>query len=525
MSTHSTQDSGAEWLPSVNPWIITFAVMLPTFLEVLDTTIVAVALPNIAGSMASTNNEATWVLTSYLVANAVVLPSSGWFALRFGRKRFLLFCIALFTLATFLCGMAWSMPVLILARILQGAGGGALMPLSQAILLESFPRKKQGMAMAMFGLGVVGAPIIGPILGGWLTDNYSWRWAFNFKIPFAILAIYLIAKFIEDPPYIRNARPGRIDGTGFALLTLWLATLQIVLDKGQQQDWFASAWIAWFSIISAVALAALLVRELRTREPIVDLRVFRDRNFWGGTATTTVVMAAMYSALTMLPLFLQTLLGYKSQSAGLAIAPLGIGSMIAMPIVGILMSYVDGRWLVSLGIALITMAMFMFGNLTLDISMASIGWPGIIEGLGLAFVMVPLMAMSVGTLPKEKIGNATGIFNLARNLGGSIGISVSTTFLVRMTQTHQATLVTHMTPYDPVFRQQLSALTAGLSRYSAGPVARMQAYGMFHGMLLQQANLMAYVDIFRWIALIMALCLRGAWLLKKVVTKGSVALH
>src|ERR1022692_3549618 len=216
-------------------WVIAVAVMLATFMEVLDTSIAAVSLPYIAGSMGSTNNEATWVLTSYLVANAVVLPASGWFALRFGRKRFLLFCIALFTLATFLCGVAPSMPVLILARILQGAGGGALMPLSQAILLESFPREKRGMAMAMFGLGVVGAPIIGPILGGWLTDTYSWRWAFNFKIPFAILAIYLIARYIEDPPYIRNARPGTIDGTGFALLTLWLATLQIVLDKGQQQ--------------------------------------------------------------------------------------------------------------------------------------------------------------------------------------------------------------------------------------------------------------------------------------------------
>ena len=387
MNAPSIQDIGAEWVPSVNPWLITLAVMLPTFLEVLDTTIVAVALPNIAGSMGSTNNEATWVLTSYLVANAVVLPASGWLAMRFGRKRFLLFCIALFTLATFLCGLAWSMPVLILARILQGAGGGALMPLSQAILLESFPREKQGMAMAMFGLGVVGAPIIGPILGGWLTDNYSWRWAFNFKIPFAILAIYLIAKYIEDPPYIRNARPGTIDGIGFGLLTVWLATLQIVLDKGQQQDWFASAWIVWFSIVSVAALAALIVRELRTPEPLVDLRVFRDRNFWDGTVTTTVVMAAMYSVLTMLPLFLQTLLGYKSQSAGLAIAPLGIGAMIAMPIVGILMSYVDGRWLMSLGIALLTIAMFRFGNLTLDISMASIGWPGIIPrpGYGICY--------------------------------------------------------------------------------------------------------------------------------------------
>jgi DHA2 family multidrug resistance protein len=499
--------------------------MLPTFLEVLDTTIVAVALPNIAGSMASTTNEATWVLTSYLVANAVVLPSSGWFALRFGRKRFLLFCIALFTVATFLCGLAWSMPVLILARVLQGAGGGALMPLSQAILLESFPREKQGMAMAMFGLGVVGAPIIGPILGGWLTDSYSWRWAFNFKIPFAILAIYLIAKYIEDPPYIRNARPGAIDGTGFALLTLWLATLQIVLDKGQQQDWFASGWILWLGVISVGAFLTLIIRELRTADPIVDLRVFQNRNFWVGSVLTTLVMGGMYSWLALFPLFLQTLMGYSGQTAGLAIAPQGIGCMIAMPIIGALLAYVDGRWLISLGIALLSGATLMFGNLTLDVSMASVVRPEVLYGFGMSMVMVPLMTLSIGTLPKEKIGNASGIFNLMRNLGGSVGISIATTFLVRMTQTHQATLVTHMTPYDPVFRRQLSALTAGLSRYSAGPQAHMRAYGLLHGMLLQQSNLMAYVDMFCWTALIIALCLPGAWLLKKTVMKGSAAVH
>jgi len=417
------------------------------------------------------------------------------------------------------------MPVLILARILQGAGGGAMQPLSQAILLESFPREKQGMAMAMFGLGVVGAPIIGPFLGGWITDNYSWRWVFNINIPIGVLAIYLIGRYVEDPPYITNSKPGTIDAIGFGLLTVWLATLQVVLDKGQEADWFASTWITWFSVISAGSLLVLIVRELRAPEPIVDLRVFRDRNFWVGTGITAIIMAAVYSALTMLPLFLQTLLGYTSQSAGLATAPRGIGAMIAMPLVGILMSYVDSRLLMSLGVACTAAATLMFGNLTLDVSMASIVWPNVLQGLGVGCVMVPLMAISVGTLSKEKIGNASGIFNLMRNLGGSIGISVSTTFLARMTQTHQANLVSHMTPYDPVFQQRFSAITAGFSRHSAGPQARMQAYGLLHGILLQQANLKAYVDMFCWTALILALCLPGVWLLKKVVTKGSGALH
>jgi len=525
MSTNSIQDGAAEWYSSVNPWLIAMAVMVAVFMEVLDTTITSVALPNMAGSLSATNEEATWVLTSYLVANAIVLPASGWFALRFGRKRFLLACTGLFTFASLLCGLAPSMPVLILARILQGAGGGAMQPLSQAILLESFPREKQGMAMAMFGLGVVGAPIIGPFLGGWITDNYSWRWIFNINIPIGVLAIYLIGRYVEDPPYIKNARPGTIDAIGFGLLTVWLATLQIVLDKGQEADWFASTWITWFSVISVGSLLVLIVRELRTPEPIVDLRVFRNRNFWVGTVITTIIMAAVYSALTMLPLFLQTLLGYTSQSAGLATAPRGVGAMIAMPIAGILMSYVDSRWLMSFGVACTAAATLLFGNLTLDVSMGSIMWPNVLQGLGVGCVMVPLMAISVGTLSKEKIGNASGIFNLMRNLGGSIGISVSTTFLARMAQAHQANLVSHMTPYDPMFRHQLSALTAGMSRYSAGPVARMQAYGMLHGILLQQASLGAYVDMFCWTALILALCLPGVWLLKKAVTMGSVAVH
>jgi DHA2 family multidrug resistance protein len=525
MSTYGGLDAGADWHPSVNPWLVAGAVMLATFMEVLDTTIVSVALPNMAGGLASSNEEATWVLTSYLVANAVVLPASGWLSLRFGRKRFLLFCTALFTFASFLCAFAPTMPVLVLARILQGAGGGALQPLSQAILLESFPREKQGMAMAMFGLGVVGAPIIGPFLGGWLTDHYSWRWVFNINIPIGLVALFLMGKFVEDPPYIRHARPGRIDAIGFGLLTVWLATLQIVLDKGQQEDWFGSTWIAWFSVISVAGLAALIVRELRTPEPLVDLRVFRNRNFWVGTGMTGTVMAGMYSALAMLPLFLQTLMGYTSESAGLATAPRGIGAMVAMPIVGLLMAYVDGRLLISLGVVMISAATFLFGNLTLDVSMTNIVWPNILYGMGMGLVMVPLMTISIGTLPREKIGNASGIFNLMRNLGGSIGISVSTTFLARMTQAHQANLVAHMTPYDPVFRERLAAFTAGMSRYSAPPQAHMQAYGMLHGILLQQANLSAYVDMFRWTALIMAACLPFAWLLRKVVGKAGAAVH
>jgi MFS transporter, DHA2 family, multidrug resistance protein len=514
-------DAESEWHPSINPWIIAMSVMLATFMEVLDTTVVSVALPNMAGGLASTKEEATWVLTSYLVANAIVLPASGWFSLRFGRKRFLMFCTALFTIGSFLCGIAPSMPFLVLARMLQGAGGGALQPLSQAILLESFPRKKHGMAMAAFGIGVVVAPIIGPLLGGWLTDNYSWRWMFYINIPIGLLSLYLMSQFVEDPPYIRDAKPGTIDAVGFGFLAIWLATLQIVLDKGQQEDWFSSTWISWFSVISVCAMVLLIVRELRIAEPIVDLRVFKNRNFWVGNTLMALISAGMYSSVTMVPLFVQTLLGYTAFSSGIATAPRGIGAMVAMPIVGQLMSYIDGKWLVMLGVALVVTATLMFGGLTLDVAMVDLVLPNILQGFGMALVMVPLMAITVGTLPKEKMGNASGIFNLTRNLAGSIGISICATYLLRLAQMHQAHMVGHMSPFDPAFRDRLSAFQGFLSSLNGAPQAKVQAYSLLNSILLQQATLKAFVDIFNWTAAITAIGIPAAFLLKKVVSRQS----
>jgi MFS transporter, DHA2 family, multidrug resistance protein len=514
-------DAENEWRPSVNPWIIAMSVMLATFMEVLDTTVVSVSLPNMAGGLASTNEEATWVLTSYLVANAIVLPASGWFSLRFGRKRFLLFCTALFTIGSFLCGIAPSMPFLVLARMLQGAGGGALQPLSQAILLESFPRKKHGMAMAAFGIGVVVAPIIGPLLGGWLTDNYSWRWMFYINIPIGLLSLYLMSQFVEDPPYIRDARPGTIDAVGFGFLAIWLATLQIVLDKGQQEDWFASTWISWFSVISVCAMVLLLIRELRIAEPIVDLRVFKNRNFWVGNTLMALISAGMYSSITMVPLFVQILLGYTAFSSGIATAPRGLGAMVAMPIVGHLMSYVEGKWLVMLGVVLVVTATLMFGGLTLDVAMVDLVLPNILQGFGMALVMVPLMTIAVGRLPKEKMGNASGIFNLTRNLAGSIGISISATYLSRLAQVHQANMVGHLSPYDPVFRERLLGFQGFLSPLSGAPQAKAQAYSLLNSIMLQQATLKAFVDIFDWTAAITAICIPAAFLLRKVVSRNS----
>jgi MFS transporter, DHA2 family, multidrug resistance protein len=516
-------DHHAEWHPSVNPWLIAGSVMLATFMEVLDTTIVAVSLPHIAGNLSATNEEATWVLTSYLVSNAIVLPASGWLALYFGRVRLLMGCVAIFTLSSFLCGIAPTMTFLVLARVLQGAGGGAMQPLAQAILLESFPPAKRGVAMAVFGIGVVVAPVIGPTLGGWLTDSYSWRWVFNINIPIGILALYLIRRNVEDPPYIKNAKPGRIDGIGFGLLTLWLATLQVVLDKGQLEDWFASQWICWFSIISVGAMAAFIYRELHTPEPICNLRVFLNRNFWIGTLVMTVFGSALYSTVTLMPLFLQTLVGYTSAKAGLVTSPRGLGSLFVMPLVGRLIAFMDARWMLVIGISIFVASTFMLGGLNTQIGMSNVVWPMVVQGVGLGFIFVPLSTLSVSTLAQRQMGNATGLYNLMRNLGGSIGISVATTYLARDAQAHQNMLVSHLTPYDPVFTQRIGAIAAGLAPYTGAPQAQMQAYAAVHGILMQQSMLRAFMDDFNWLALIVAVCIPGALVMKKVVHKKGPA--
>ena len=509
-----------QWRPKVNPYVVGASVALATFMQVLDTTIVSVAMPNMAGSLSATPEEATWVLTSYLVANAIVLPASGWLALRFGRKRLMIICTVLFTVASFLCGIAPSMTFLILARILQGATGGALQPLTQAILLESFPPARRGMAMALFGVVIIVAPVIGPSLGGWLTDSYSWRWVFNINIPIGILAVFLMQRNVEDPPYIVNAKPGRIDAYGLAFLILWLGTLQIVLDKGQQEDWFATAWIAWFAVISVVAMLAFIVRELRAKQPVVDLSILRNRNYSIGTFLTGLVGAGMFSAVTMLPLFLQTLLGYTSQASGLATTPRGIGSLIAMPLVGALIAYMDARWLVVAGTGLFALSSYMLGNLNLEIGMSNIVFVNVIQGFGIGCTMVPLMTLSMATLHNEQIGKATGLFNLMRNIGGSIGISLTTTFLARGAQAHQVAMVAHLTPYDFAFQQRLAAIQAGLTPITGAPQAQLQAYAAIQGTMLQQAALGAFMDNFRWIALFIAAYAPVALLMNKAATRS-----
>jgi MFS transporter, DHA2 family, multidrug resistance protein len=498
--------------------------MLATFMEVLDTSVANVSLPHIAGSLAASNEEALWVLTSYLVANAIVLPAAGWFASLFGRKRFLTACIVVFTLASLLAGSATSLGMIIVARVLQGAGGGALQPLAQAVLLESFPPERRGVAMAVYGMGVVVAPIVGPTLGGWITDNYSWRWIFYINLPIGLLAVFMAQSFVEDPPYLRGGARRRIDYLGFGLMALWLATLQIVLDKGQQVDWFAAAWLRWLSAVSLAAMVAFVVRELRTTDPIVQLRILRDRNFAIGLLLITLMGAVLYASISLLPLFLQTLMGYPSLQSGLALSPRGLGALASMLIVGRLVGRVDGRALVATGFTLLAVATFMLGRLNLDVNMRSVVVPNVISGFAMGFIFVPLTTMALGTLPNQQIGNATGLYNLMRNIGGSFGIAITTTLLARGAQRAQALLVGYLSPENPVYREQLETLTTALAP-QLGAGAGEQATAILYQRLLRQAMLISYVDTFRLIALVCLACVPLVFLLRRVRAPAAAVSH
>ncbi|MER3429020.1 MAG: EmrB/QacA family drug resistance transporter [Pyrinomonas sp.] len=501
------ENDWASWRPSYSPWLIAFSVMLATFMEVLDTSVANVSLPHIAGSLSATPEEATWVLTSYLVSNAIILPATGWFASLFGRKRFLLICIGIFTLASALCGMASSLGMIIIARILQGVGGGALQPIAQAVLLESFPPARRGAAMAIYGLGVVTAPIIGPTLGGWITDNYSWRWIFYINLPVGALAVVMATLFIEDPPYVGARRAAKIDYIGFGLMAIGLGALQIVLDKGQQEDWFESAWIVWLSVLCVLALVAFVIRELRTSDPIVDLRIFANRNFAVGTALITSVGIVLFGTVALLPLFLQTLLGYPAVESGLTVSPRGFGSVVSMIIVGRLIGRIDGRWLIAFGFATLAYSTYVFAGLNLEIASSNVMWPNVVSGFAMGFIFVPLTTLSISTLPNEQIGNATGVYNLMRNIGGSIGIALVTTMLARGAQGHQAIMVAHLTPYDAAYREKLKQLTSAFAAHGDPATATQLAHGAIYGTLLKQASLMAYIDNFRLLTLLCLLCI------------------
>ena len=507
-TAQSTAVAGnAQWVPSANPWAIAAAVMTATFMVVLDSSVANVALPHIAGSLSASTDESTWVLTSYLVSNAIMLPATSWISRRIGRKRLMMLSILVFTGASMLCGAALTMPMLIVARILQGIGGGGLQPLAQSILLESFPPVQHGKAMAVYGTGIVVAPVIGPTLGGWITDSYTWRWIFYINLPVGILAIFLAGMFVEDPPYLRVAFRGAIDGLGFGLMALWLGTLQLVLDKGQEADWFEADWIRWTLALSIVALIAFVARELKVRDPIVQLHILLNRNFTVGTIVTGVYGFVLYASTALLPLFLQTLLGYPALDSGLAVSPRGIGSMASMIVAGAIASRVDGRWMLMFGFFLFGASTLMLSHLNLGIGMGSVVIPNILNGFAGGFVFVPLTTMAMGRLARQEIGNAAGIYNLVRNIGGSVGIATATALLVRRGQIHQNYLAAHIGATDPAAAASAAALQAQMHAAGASSsTAHAMALGAIYRSLQQQASLMSYVDAFRMLGYLALLC-------------------
>jgi MFS transporter, DHA2 family, multidrug resistance protein len=509
-------DQSAQVTHGVNPWLIAAAVMLATFMEVLDTAIASVALPYIAGSLSASTDEATWVLTSYLVANAIVLPASNWFSLRFGRKRFLMSCVAIFTVASFACGAAPTLAFMLLARVVQGAGGGALQPLSQAILLESFPPAKRGAAMAVFAFGVVVAPVLGPTLGGWLTDTYSWRYAFYINIPIGILALFMINRFIIDPPYIKNAKASAFDSIGFGALVVWTGCLQVILDKGQEDDWFGAVWIRWATVFLVVSFALFVYRCWTCRFAIVDLKVLKDRNFLLGSILIFLFGVGIYSTVTVLPLFYQELLGYTAFTAGLVVAPRGIGAICGMPIIGYLSNKVDPRWLLTFGFFTFGLTTLYFGNVTLDLSPTTLLLPILITGFGLSFVFVPISTAAYGTLDNKQIGNASGLFNLMRNIGGSIGISVAQTLLTRRSAVHQNEIINSVPRTGQQFQNSIGALQHALTGAYGPSNTLSPAQTTLYNQLQRQASNWAFVDVFRWLSLLCFVCVAIVWLFKKV---------
>jgi DHA2 family multidrug resistance protein len=512
-----------EWKPSHNPWLVAGTVLCATFMVVLDTSVANIALPHIAGNLSASTDESTWVLTCYLIANAIMLPAAGWIANVFGRKRFMIASLVVFTLASLLCGAATSLGMLIAARVLQGLGGGGMQPVAQAVLLESFPRQKRGMAMAVYGLGVVVAPIIGPTLGGWLTDTYTWRWVFYINLPVGVLAVMMSRAFLEDPPYIRGGAPREIDYFGFAIMALWLGTFQVMLDQGQQEDWFASAWITWFCVIAVVSFAVFVLWEIRQKHPIVDLRIFKDRNFSVGTVLIGLMGAVLYGSLALLPIFLQTLMGYPALQSGFAITPRGVGVFLSTILVGRLIGIIDDRWLAAVGFGVLGYATLLFSRINLEIAMSSVMWPNVISGLAMGFLFVPLTTATVGMLRQEQMGNATGIFNLMRNLGGGVGIALTTTMLARGAQTHQALMASHLNPYNPLFQQRVHQIQGFLTAQN-GVGTPQRTYAFIYGIVSRQARLMAFVDNFRYLAIVCFICVPLVFFFRKVrIRRAPVA--
>ncbi|MGA2958785.1 MAG: DHA2 family efflux MFS transporter permease subunit [Thermodesulfobacteriota bacterium] len=510
----------------MNKWLVALTVMLPTLIEIVDTSVVNVSLDHIRGSLSAGIDESTWAITSYLVSNAIIIPMTGWLSRLFGRKRYLLFSISLFTISSFLCGIAWSIQSLVFFRVIQGLGGGGLQPVSQAILLETFPRQQHGTAMAIFGMGIMFGPIIGPLLGGWITDNWSWHWIFFINVPIGIISILMALSFIVDPPYMERARM-KIDYFGIAFLSVGLGCLQIVLDKGQREDWFSSTFIIWLSVISLFSLILFVLTEFFSETPIVNLRIFRNRSFTAGNLIMFCAFFNLFASIVLLPIYLQTLMGYTSFLAGLVLGPGGIATMIAMPIAGKLITKMNPKALLVFGIAVASYSVHLMAQFNLQASLEAIIWPRILMGFGLGFLFIPLQILSLSRIAKEEMANATGIFNLLRNLGGSFGVAFVTTLLVRRAQFHQDHLAQHLTIFDRNLQLTLPQISQLLQEKGfANSLFNQGGLGMIYNQLLRQASMLSFNDAFYLLSILMVLILPLVLLMRGgKESTSSVSVH
>ncbi len=513
--------------PKWNPWLVASVASTAGFMEVLDTSIANVALPHIAGGLAVSLDESTWVLTTYLVANVIVLPISGWISDTFGRKRFFLAAIALFTFSSVLCGTAQSLSALVFYRILQGLGGGGLAPVALAILVDSFPVHKRGMAMSIYGITVLVAPILGPVVGGYITDNYSWRWIFYINLPVGILSFFLVSLVLEESVDLTagaglRRKLAQMDYVGLALLAAGLGSLEVVYDRGNRLDWFGSQLIVWLSVTAAVSLTVAVIWELWRRNPIVDLRLYKDRNFAACSMLMFVIYATIYGTTVLLPLLVQTLMNYSATEAGLILSPGGIATLMVMPLAGWLMARgVDARWLIMFALLAVSGALYWMSGVTLDVSPGYLIWLRILQTFALGFFFVPLQSAAYLYLPREKINSATGLVSMLRNEGASLGVAVLTTLLAQRSQFHQMRLGSHVTALSHATEEMLGQATQLAQHAGADPgLAHQQGLSILYDTLQRQAMVLAYLDAFMVFSIMALATVPLVFLMRRSVTKA-----
>ncbi len=510
-----TQELRNEWRPKYSPWAIAAPVLMAVFIFALNETISNVALMNIAGALSISMNESTWIITSYLVASGIAIALVGFASKLLGRKNLFILCVFLFTISSGCCAISNSMGMMVLSRFFQGVGGGALLPLGQAIILETFPPNERQKAMAIFGLCFIFAPVIGPILGGWITENWSWQWIFLIDIPLGSICAVWLNKILEDPPYARKQKNVHVDVFGITTLSLWLISLQIVLDKGNDADWFGSAWICWLTTFSVICGILFFYSQFKQKEPLLNLRILKDGTFFWGTVIQVVLMAVFLASASLLPSMLQNMLGYTSYLSGLSMGARGLGNFMALIGYFIIARHIGDRRIAALGLFFLGLGSWFFGMINLEINLNTIALPNIFYGIGIFLSLTPLVPLSCANIDNRELTNASGLQNLLKNTGGAIGTSISVTMISRFSQVHQNMMVGHLGEHNPVYIEKINAAANLFSTITDPATAHQMANAMVYRELVTQAHLWGYIETFRWFAVATFLLIPMLFFMKK----------